>query len=98
IVFDAAPIGNVFGDVLVDVNTTPYHACDTVSAQFVGANPRASYFLLCDLTNCLIFPLNNLHLKSTFLTVDQLVNGQWKTVHLDCIGVILPGEVLLVHT
>ncbi|KAG6816655.1 hypothetical protein H0H87_004298 [Tephrocybe sp. NHM501043] len=42
VVFDAAPIGNKFGAVLVDVNTTAYHAGDKVSAQFVGANPRVS--------------------------------------------------------
>ncbi|KAG6876987.1 hypothetical protein C0993_011300 [Termitomyces sp. T159_Od127] len=42
VVFDAAPVGKTFGDVLVDVNTTMYRAGDTVSAQFVGANPRAA--------------------------------------------------------
>ncbi|KAG6861428.1 hypothetical protein C0995_000268 [Termitomyces sp. Mi166 len=66
VVFDAAPNGQAFGDVLVDVNTTAYHTGDTVIAQFVGANPR-----------------NNLRLESTFLTVDQLVNGQWRTVRSD---------------
>ncbi|KAH0586876.1 hypothetical protein H2248_005715 [Termitomyces sp. 'cryptogamus'] len=66
VVFDAAPIGTTLGDVLVDVNTTPYHAVDTFSAQFVGANPR-----------------NNLRLESMFLTVDQLVDGQWRTVRSD---------------
>ncbi|KAF9558125.1 ceramidase [Agrocybe pediades] len=66
VVFDAAPIGKKFGAVLTDVNNTPYHAGDTVSAQFVGANPR-----------------NNLRLEGTFLTIDQLVNGQWKTVRTD---------------
>ncbi|KAF8959977.1 Neutral/alkaline nonlysosomal ceramidase [Flammula alnicola] len=41
VVFDAAPIGKKFGAVLTDVNTAAaYHAGDTVSAQFVGANPR----------------------------------------------------------
>ncbi|KAF5353132.1 hypothetical protein D9758_008800 [Tetrapyrgos nigripes] len=40
VVFDAAPIGKRFGDVLVDVNRDAYHAGDTVIAQFVGANPR----------------------------------------------------------
>ena len=40
-VFDAAPIGKSFGQVLTDVNTnTAYQAGSTVSAQFVGANPR----------------------------------------------------------
>ncbi|KAK7691528.1 hypothetical protein QCA50_004927 [Cerrena zonata] len=41
VVLDAAPIGKKFGDVLIDVSTTsPYHAGDTVLAQFVAANPR----------------------------------------------------------
>jgi neutral ceramidase len=40
VIFDSAPFGKSFGAVLVDVNTTAYHAGDTVSAQFVGANPR----------------------------------------------------------
>ncbi|KAJ7062780.1 Neutral/alkaline nonlysosomal ceramidase [Mycena amicta] len=40
VVFDAAPIGKSFGQVLVDVAKTPYTAGQTVSAQFVGANPR----------------------------------------------------------
>lgn len=40
VVFDAAPIGKIFGSVLADVNTIPYNAGDTVVAQFVGANPR----------------------------------------------------------
>ncbi|KDR69911.1 hypothetical protein GALMADRAFT_255768 [Galerina marginata CBS 339.88] len=67
VVFDAAPIGKKFGAVLTDVKTTPaYHAGDTVSALFVGANPR-----------------NNLRLEGTFLTVDQLVSGQWKSVRTD---------------
>ncbi|KAG5352626.1 hypothetical protein C0989_001449 [Termitomyces sp. Mn162] len=66
VLFDSAPFKKTFGTVLVDVNTTPYHAGDVVSAQFVGANPR-----------------NNLRLESTFLTVDQLVDGQWKTVRSD---------------
>ncbi|KAF9479377.1 ceramidase [Pholiota conissans] len=67
VVFDAAPIGKKFGQVLTDVNTaSAYHAGNTVSATFVGANPR-----------------NNLRLEGTFLTVDQLVSGQWKSVRTD---------------
>ncbi|KNZ74462.1 Neutral ceramidase [Termitomyces sp. J132] len=66
VLFDSAPFEKTFGTVLVDVNTTPYHAGDVVSAQFVGANPR-----------------NNLRLESTFLTVDRLVDGQWKAVRSD---------------
>ncbi|KAJ7661420.1 Neutral/alkaline nonlysosomal ceramidase [Mycena polygramma] len=40
VIFDAAPIGKKFGQVLIDVATTAYKAGDTVVAQFVGANPR----------------------------------------------------------
>ncbi|KAJ7815949.1 Neutral/alkaline nonlysosomal ceramidase [Mycena olivaceomarginata] len=40
VVFDAAPIGKSFGQVLIDVAKTAYKAGDTVIAQFVGANPR----------------------------------------------------------
>lgn len=40
VVFDAAPLGKKFGQVLVDVNKTPYSAGQIVSTQFVGANPR----------------------------------------------------------
>ncbi|KAK0479399.1 Neutral/alkaline nonlysosomal ceramidase [Armillaria luteobubalina] len=39
VVFDAAPIGKHFGDVLTDVKAS-YAVGDTVTAQFVGANPR----------------------------------------------------------
>ncbi len=46
VVFDAAPIGKRFGQVLTNVNTTPYHAGDAVRVQFVGANPRVSRLLL----------------------------------------------------
>lgn len=66
VIYDTAPIGKRFGDVLVDVDNTTYRAGDTVRTQFVGANPR-----------------NNLRLESTFLTVDRLVSGQWKTVRTD---------------
>ncbi|KJA28727.1 hypothetical protein HYPSUDRAFT_33070 [Hypholoma sublateritium FD-334 SS-4] len=67
VVFDAAPIGKSFGQVLTDVNTnTAYQAGNTVSAQFVGADPR-----------------NNLRLEGTFLTVDQLISGQWTVVRTD---------------
>ena len=41
VVFDAAPIGKKFGAVLTDASTSAaYHAGDTVSVKFVGANPR----------------------------------------------------------
>lgn len=66
VIFDSPPIGKSFGQALIDVLKTPYHAGDTALAQFVGANPR-----------------NNLRLEGTFLTVDQLVSGSWKTVRTD---------------
>ncbi|THH28983.1 hypothetical protein EUX98_g5201 [Antrodiella citrinella] len=67
VVFDGAPFGQQFGQVIADVNTgTAYKAGDTVVAQFVGANPR-----------------NNLRLEDTFLTVDQQVNGAWQAVRSD---------------
>ncbi|KAJ7802418.1 Neutral/alkaline nonlysosomal ceramidase [Mycena olivaceomarginata] len=59
-------VGRVFGQVLIDVANTAFHAGNTVVAQFVGANPR-----------------NNLRLEGTFLSVDQLVGGAWKTVKTD---------------
>ncbi|THH07802.1 hypothetical protein EW145_g3130 [Phellinidium pouzarii] len=41
VVFDAPPFFKSFGDVLTDVQTSSaYSAGQTVSAQFVGANPR----------------------------------------------------------
>ncbi|KAG7091509.1 hypothetical protein E1B28_010537 [Marasmius oreades] len=67
VVFDAAPIGKSFGDVLTDVRTSsPYRAGETVTAQFVGANPR-----------------NNLRLEGTFLSVEQSVSGQFQAVRSD---------------
>jgi len=67
VVYDAAPIGKKFGAVMTDVSTSAtYHPGDTVSAKFVGANPR-----------------NNLRLEGTFLSVDQLVSGQWKIARTD---------------
>ncbi|KAF8589515.1 Neutral/alkaline nonlysosomal ceramidase [Ramaria rubella] len=66
VVFDAPPFGKNFGQVLTNVNLTPYASGSIVSVQFVGANPR-----------------NNLHLEGTFLTVEQLVNGQWDIVRSD---------------
>ena len=67
VIVDNAPIGKSFGDVTTDINTdSPYSAGQTVSATFVGANPR-----------------NNLRLEGTFLTIDQQVNGEWKTYRTD---------------
>lgn len=42
--FDAAPIGSKFGAVITDVlTTTAYNEGDTVSALFVGADPRVRF-------------------------------------------------------
>ncbi|KAJ7124486.1 Neutral/alkaline nonlysosomal ceramidase [Mycena epipterygia] len=70
VVFDAAPIGKSFGQVLIDVAKTAYKAGDTVVAQFVGANPRPP-------------SQNNLRLEGTFLSVEQAVSGAWKAVRSD---------------
>ncbi|KAI0042653.1 Neutral/alkaline nonlysosomal ceramidase [Auriscalpium vulgare] len=40
VVFDSAGIGHSFGDVLTDVSASSFSAGQTVSATFVGANPR----------------------------------------------------------
>ncbi|GJJ12006.1 hypothetical protein Clacol_006244 [Clathrus columnatus] len=40
VIFDAAPFGKGFGQVLSDVQSQPYSVNQTVSVQFVGANPR----------------------------------------------------------
>ncbi|KDQ56458.1 hypothetical protein JAAARDRAFT_195093 [Jaapia argillacea MUCL 33604] len=40
VIADNPPFGKHFGDVLVDVQSSAYHADDTVYANFVGANPR----------------------------------------------------------
>lgn len=84
-IYDTAPIGKRFGDVLVDVDNTTYRAGDTVRTQFVGANPRVrlACVILCFQVLILVKPKNNLRLESTFLTVDRLVSGQWKTVRTD---------------
>ncbi|KAF8840456.1 Neutral/alkaline nonlysosomal ceramidase [Paxillus ammoniavirescens] len=39
-IVDRPPLFKAFGDVLVDVNSTPYSAGDTVAVRFIGANPR----------------------------------------------------------
>ncbi|KAJ7775713.1 Neutral/alkaline nonlysosomal ceramidase [Mycena maculata] len=67
VIFDAAPIGKSFGQVMTDViTTTAYQAGQTVFAIFVGANPR-----------------NNLRLEGTFLSVEQDVSGTWTPVRSD---------------
>jgi len=40
VVYDSPPLGKRFGDVLKDVNKSSYSAGQTMSAKFVGANPR----------------------------------------------------------
>jgi neutral ceramidase len=93
VIFDAPSIGYNFGQILIDVNLTPYGAGETVSALFVGANPRVSNSPIrpyvqggdkwlthscCDFTS-----QNNLRLEGTFLTIDQLMSGTWVTARSD---------------
>jgi len=69
VMFDAAPLGKTFGQVLQDVSADAlYRAGETVFAVFVGANPR-----------------NNLHLEDTFLSVDRFVEDgtTWEAVRSD---------------
>jgi len=40
VIVDNPPFRRHFGQVLIDVGSGPYRAGDTVTAQFVGANPR----------------------------------------------------------
>ncbi|KAF9221073.1 Neutral/alkaline nonlysosomal ceramidase [Gyrodon lividus] len=40
VIVDHPPFFKSFGDVLVDVNSTPYYVGDTVAVRFAGANPR----------------------------------------------------------
>ncbi|KIP08704.1 hypothetical protein PHLGIDRAFT_29473 [Phlebiopsis gigantea 11061_1 CR5-6] len=40
VILDNAPLGKSFGDVMEDVASSPFAEGDTVTAQFVGANPR----------------------------------------------------------
>jgi len=67
VLFDATPIGRTFGAVLVDVNTNTSYQ----AGQVVSAK-----FVGAN-------PRNNLRLEGTFLTVDQLISGQWHTVRSD---------------
>ncbi|KAF2169972.1 hypothetical protein M409DRAFT_19587 [Zasmidium cellare ATCC 36951] len=45
VIQDTAPFFKQFGDVLSDVNPTPYEAGDAIVARFVGANPRNNFRL-----------------------------------------------------
>ena len=58
VTFDSPGIGHNFGDVLIDVHSSPpYTAGQTVWAQFVGANPRVR-----DISSCYIDPLADIDL------------------------------------
>ncbi|KAF8058537.1 Neutral/alkaline nonlysosomal ceramidase [Lyophyllum atratum] len=67
VVFDSAPIGKKFGAVLVDVKTSP---------AYRAGDKVSAQFVGAN-------PRNNLRLEGTFLTVDQQVSGQWRTVRSD---------------
>ncbi|KAI0764296.1 Neutral/alkaline nonlysosomal ceramidase [Trametes elegans] len=67
VVFDAAGIGRNFGDVLTDVRT---------SSPYSAGEAVIATFVGAN-------PRNNLRLEQTFLTVDQLVDDQWKVVRSD---------------
>ncbi|OBZ65816.1 Neutral ceramidase [Grifola frondosa] len=60
-------IGNKFGDVLADVST---------SVPYSAGDSVVAQFVGAN-------PRNNLRLEGTFLTVDQLVNGEWTAVRSD---------------
>ncbi|OJJ47539.1 hypothetical protein ASPZODRAFT_63516 [Penicilliopsis zonata CBS 506.65] len=69
VVYDAAPIGRTFGQVVSSPSsTTLYRPGDIVKATFIGANPR-----------------NNLRLENTFAAVERLntLSGKWETVRTD---------------
>jgi len=67
VAFDSPGIGHNFGDKLVDVPAgSTFTTGQTVTVQFVGANPR-----------------NNQRLEGTFLSVEQLVSGNWQAVRSD---------------
>ncbi|KAI0364819.1 Neutral/alkaline nonlysosomal ceramidase [Pilatotrama ljubarskyi] len=67
VVFDAAGLGHDFGDVLTDVRT---------SSPYAAGEAVIATFVGAN-------PRNNLRLEQTFLSVDQLVNGEWKAVRSD---------------
>lgn len=59
VLYDGAPSGRSFGDVLVDVEVDkPYRCGQTVNVTFVSANPR-----------------NDLRLGDTFLSVERFISG-----------------------
>jgi len=67
VVFDAPPFGKHFGQVLTDVNT---------QTPYSAGSSVSVQFVGAN-------PRNNLRLEGTFLTVDQLVNGQFVTARSD---------------
>ncbi|CAE6417784.1 unnamed protein product [Rhizoctonia solani] len=67
VVFDASPIGKSFGSVLTDVTT---------STPYKRGQTVTAVFQGAN-------PRNDLRLESTFITVDMLVGGSWKTVRTD---------------
>ncbi|KAI0820986.1 Neutral/alkaline nonlysosomal ceramidase [Irpex lacteus] len=67
VIVDNAPLGKKFGDVLADVNT---------SGAYHAGDTVVAQFVGAN-------PRNNLRLEQTFLTVDQLANGQWTPVRSD---------------
>ncbi|KAI0753569.1 Neutral/alkaline nonlysosomal ceramidase [Daedaleopsis nitida] len=67
VVFDETGIGHKFGDVLTDVRT---------SSPYKAGEAVIATFVGAN-------PRNNLRLEQTFLSVDQLANGQWKPVRSD---------------
>ncbi|KAI0705267.1 Neutral/alkaline nonlysosomal ceramidase [Cerioporus squamosus] len=67
VVFDSAGIGHSFGDVKTDVRT---------SSSYAAGEAVIATFVGAN-------PRNNLRLEQTFLSVDQLVDEQWKAVRSD---------------
>ncbi|RPD72229.1 Neutral/alkaline nonlysosomal ceramidase [Lentinus tigrinus ALCF2SS1-7] len=68
VVFDSAGIGHSFGDVKTDVRNA--------SSPYKAGEAVIATFVGAN-------PRNNLRLEQTFLSVDQLVNAQWKAVRSD---------------
>ncbi|KAJ5328618.1 hypothetical protein N7452_009008 [Penicillium brevicompactum] len=66
VLYDGAPIGKSFGNVLLQPGSGSYGPGDIVNTTFVGANPR-----------------NNLHLESTYASVERKGNSGWEVVRND---------------
>ncbi|KEP49551.1 neutral/alkaline nonlysosomal ceramidase [Rhizoctonia solani 123E] len=67
VAFDASPIGKSFGSVLTDVTT---------STPYKRGQTVTAVFQGAN-------PRNNLRLESTFMTIDTLIGGTWRTVRTD---------------